>query len=240
MSFKRVFVRGDTHGHFTALQDFGEEHNCNPKDDLMIILGDSGILYNGVDMDRYVMRAISTRVPMSILCVRGNHEDRPENRWNIHNTYCAKLNGVVYRDPEFPNIMFALDGETYNVCGQSILTIGGAYSVDKHYRLMMGYKWFQDEELTEEEQEYIYKEIAGQHFDFVMTHTCPYSWEPTDLFLSSIDQNTVSKNMERFLERVSRNITFDHWYFGHFHDNREDMLGDGKVTMLFNQMVQII
>ena len=33
---------------------------------------------------------------------------------------------------------------------KKLLVIGGAYSIDKDYRLTMGYKWFPDEQPTKE------------------------------------------------------------------------------------------
>ena len=36
--------------------------------------------------------------------------------------------GVVYYEPEFPNILFAKDGEIYDFDGKKALVIGGAYS----------------------------------------------------------------------------------------------------------------
>ena len=39
----------------------------------------------------------------------------------------------VYYEPEFPNIVFAKDGEIYDLDGKKAITIGGAYSRDKEY-----------------------------------------------------------------------------------------------------------
>lgn len=77
-----------------------------------------------------------------------------------------------------------------------------------------------------------------KQFDFVFTHTCPEDWQPYDLFMSNIDQSKVSKEMEQFLTNVSEIINFEHWYFGHFHAHRPNIThsGQGKVSMLFNQV----
>jgi hypothetical protein len=39
--------------------------------------------------------------------------------------------------------------------------------------------------------------------------------------------------MENYLQYVASNIHWDHWYFGHFHDDRD--IGPMKATMLFHQ-----
>ena len=131
----------------------------------------------------------------------------------------------------FPNLLYMIDGETYLLRNQdgglsSALVIGGAYSVDKFYRLEMqklgypDYKWFPDEQLSEEEMQTIYGRVKGQHYDYVLTHTCPYDLRPVDMFLSSIDQSTVDESMEKFLQTVYDAITFDRWYLGHWHTDR--------------------
>lgn len=49
---------------------------------------------------------------------------------------------------------------------------------------------------------YITKKVKNNYFDFVLTHTCPRCWEPTDLFISGIDQSAVDKSMEDWLDKL--------------------------------------
>ena len=67
---------------------------------------------------------------------------------------------------------------------------------------------------------YFYLEFANQKVDFMLTHTCPIQWEPTDLFLGFIDQSKVEKKMEIFLENIKHNMTGNIWCFGHYHADR--------------------
>ena len=57
------------------------------------------------------------------------------------------------------------------------LVLGGAYSVDKFYRLSMGYKWFSDEQMTIEERENFLNNIP-KHFIFFL-----FAGIPSSLFL---------------------------------------------------------
>ena len=41
-------------------------------------------------------------------------------------------------EPEFPSLLFAKDGEIYDLDGCRAVAIGGACSVDKFYRLSGG------------------------------------------------------------------------------------------------------
>lgn len=129
--------------------------------------------------------------------------------------------GKVYIEEDYPYLIFAKDGEEYNINGKSVLVIGGAYSVDKEYRLMYGYKWFKDEQLTKEEMNTIYNKVKGKRYDIVLTHTCPLKYEPVEVFLSGIDQSKVDKSMELFLDKIEESIKYDKWYCGHYHTEKE-------------------
>ena len=59
------------------------------------------------------------------------------------------------------------------------------------------------------------------------------SWQPFDLFLSGLDQSTVDKTMENWLETFKDEIDWDIWLFGHFHDDRLVRPG---VEMYFNDV----
>ena len=62
--------------------------------------------------------------------------------------------------------------------------------------------------------------VAGKHFDLVLTHTAPIDWEPSDLFIGGIDQSKVDKTMEIWLGRLKDKFTWGIWLFGHFHADR--------------------
>ena len=238
----RLFVRGDTHSNFDFLPYFCEEYQTD-YNDILIILGDAGILYYGENNPReYYTKNFISNQPITIVCIRGNHEDRPSNRSNIH-TYTISnevMSGTFMYETGYTHILYTIDGYEYDFMGQKCLVVGGAYSVDKWYRLQMGWKWFPDEELTDEEMNLILSKTKNAKYDHIFTHTCPEPWEPTDLFLSCIDQNSVSKRMEKFLWELSKNFEWRHWWFGHYHADREDVCGDGKVHMLFNQVEEIV
>ena len=142
--------------------------------------------------------------------------------------------GKVFIEEEYPNLIFAKDGENYNIDGKKILVIGGAYSVDKQYRLLHGYKWFKDEQLTKEEMNTILDKVKGKHFDIVLTHTCLYKYETREVFMQGLDQSKVDKSMEHFLDKIEENINYDKWYCGHYHtekqvDKLEFMFGRIKI-----------
>ena len=133
------------------------------------------------------------------------------------------VNGYVYYDSRWPRIKYFKNWGTYWINGYNVGIIGGAYSVDKYYRLNRGLQWFKNEQLSAEEISkclHYFNNFKNKKFDFILTHTCPLSWEPTDLFLPTIDQSTVDKTMENFLEQIKDIVNWKVWCFGHYHADR--------------------
>lgn len=208
-----IYITGDTHGNFSRLDDFEYE-----KGDMLIVVGDASINFD-LDYEDYLLKRNLNRDGIIYFCVRGNHEERPENISSYREV--DMFGGKVFVEDEFPNLIFAKDGEVYNIDGKSVLVIGGAYSVDRYYRIRNGLPWFKDEMLSPDEMENIYEKVKGKHFDIVLSHTCPHKYEPTEVFLKWLDQSKVDKTMEHFLDRVEESIDYDKWYCGHFHTEKE-------------------
>ena len=221
-----IYITGDTHRDFRRL--FRLE---SKTDDILIILGDVGINYYLNDEDKSLKEWLN-EFKIKLFCIRGNHEERPENIKSYQEI--EMFGGKVFIEKEYPNLIFAKDGEIYNIEDKSVLVIGGAYSVDKNYRLAYGYNWFKDEQLSSEEMDNIFNKVKGKHFNIVLTHTCPYKYEPRETFIEGLDQSKVDKTMEHFLDKIEENISYDKWYCGHFHtekkiDKLEFMFGRIKI-----------
>jgi 3-oxoacid CoA-transferase subunit A len=127
----------------------------------------------------------------------------------------------------------------YEFAGYKTLSIPGAYSVDKWYRLSRHWTWYEDEQLNEEEMLMGIRLVQQEKsFDLVISHTCPLIYEPRDLFLGGIDQSMVDKTMERYLGEIEYDLDYKRWAFGHFHADRLYPWDDGKqMLMLFNENV---
>lgn len=222
-------ITGDTHGDMTRFYNL---QDSDPSTIGIIILGDAGCNYYLNKRDDKTKQKLED-TGYSYFLVRGNHEERPENIKNMITIYNEDIQGEVFWEEKFPHIFYLKDGGIYNFSGHKTLVIGGAYSVDKYYRLSMGYQWFSEEQLTTTEMKKINAENFGQKFDFVFTHTCPISWEPTDLFLSMINQETVDKTMEVWLDEFKDEIQWNIWLFGHYHADR---LERPHVEMFYKDM----
>lgn len=222
----RVIFTGDTHGDVaTRLENIKRNmDNIVPEETAVIIFGDAGLNYYLNKTDRKNKQRVSN-IGIRVYCVRGNHEKRPQDVPGMVLVYDQDVNGFVYMEEKFPLIRYLVDGGEYTINGRTFLVIGGAYSVDKYYRLARsagcGFSgWFENEQLSAEERDEILNKVKGNHYNFVLTHTAPIIWEPSDLFLSGIDQSTVEKDMEYWLKDVSDRISWDYWMFGHYHADR--------------------
>lgn len=204
------YITGDTHRDFTIV------HNL-PKGSTLIILGDAGINYFLNEEDKELKEYLNS-LDITFLCVQGNHEERPENI----PTYKEKKihGGKVFIEDDYPNLIFLKNGEVYTINNKKVLVIGGAYSIDKNIRLTYGWHWFKDEQLNKSEMNMILEKYQGTHVDVILSHTSPKKYEPVEVFLSGIDQKTVDKTMEEFLDTVEETIKYDKWYCGHYHTEK--------------------
>ena len=210
-----VYLTGDTHGDFRRIKMFCQQINTTP-DDMLIILGDAGFNYFGNYRDRNA-KVFASKLPITLLCIHGNHERRPTTM----PTYMEKdyHGGIVWYEEEYPNILFAKDGEIYDFNGKKCIVIGGAYSVDKFYRLAMGWHWFPDEQPSPEIKHRVEEQLASENYmvDVVLSHTCPVKYEPVETFMPNIDQLQVDKSTEIWLGEIESKLTYEKWYCGHYH-----------------------
>lgn len=259
-----IYVTGDTHGDTSKIVEFSKQMNLT-RDDTIILLGDVCLNYfsygtNNRNLDFEAKMKLS-QVGANVLCIHGNHECRPEfidgydvRTWN---------GGIVYFENVFPNLLFARDGEIYNIEDKDFLALGGAYSVDKYYRvyeyllkshpnrkqeiLTLGemiynpnvekdtiYKanhicklyqwqahWWAEEQISPSDRKRIFSKIKKVGIvDYVLSHTCPFSYIPREMFLPNINQKVVDDSTERWLEDVRQILDYKKWYCGHWHINK--------------------
>lgn len=226
------YITGDIHGSIERIKRFcsiiGKEEI---KNSVLIILGDCGFNYYLGKRDD-MLKKDAEELGLMLFCVKGNHELHADQissykikEWN---------DGPVYYEEKYPHILFAKDGEVYNINGKKIFVLGGAYSVDKQYRLMRGWMWFDTEQPSDETKMHALKTLTEINWkvDVVLTHTAPLKSEPIHMFMSNIDQSSVDKTTETFLDEISDKLNFDAWYFGHYHGD----WNNGKYHMLFESI----
>ena len=217
-----VYLTGDIHGDPERVVQFCLSMKPR-RTDTIIILGDVAANYTGGQRDEWVKQTLE-KLKINILCIHGNHEMRP----STIESYKLKewRGGMVWYEEAYPHLLFAKDGEIYTIEGKSYLAIGGAYSVDKFYRLERNYGWWSDEQPSEEIKRYVESQIDKvKRVDCVLSHTCPFKYEPREAFLNFIDQSTVDDSTERWLDMIEEKLEYKLWFCGHWHiDKRIDKM----------------
>lgn len=214
-----VYITGDIHGN-TEFLIYRAQQLGLTKDDIIVILGDVGANYYLNKRDTRMKETMSKYIEATILCIHGNHEERP---WNVEGYMLETWNGgLVYKQHQYPKLLFARDGEVFNLAGKQCLVMGGAYSVDKFYRLANGYAWFPEEQPSKTIKADVAKKLDELNYkvDVVFSHTCPFKYKPTEMFISGIDQSNVDDSTERWLDKIEDKLDYKAWFCGHWHTNK--------------------
>ena len=230
------YLTGDTHRKFSRIKEFLKYDFFHTIDDVIIILGDVGINYYG-DYGKpndYELKEELSKLKVTLFCIYGNHEKRPENI----NSYKEKewRGGVVYWEPEFPNLIFAKDGEIYDFDGNRCIVIGGAHSIDKEYRIK-DVDWWADEQPSDKIKARVEERLAKENWkvDVVLSHTCPYKFMPNHALMPDDWGFDFDNSTEHWLDTIKNRLTYNKWYCGHFHTNHTN----GKMTFISYDFIEL-
>jgi len=244
---QKFFITGDKHRNFEKVKQFCRHMNTR-KQDVLIILGDSGFNYYNDYRDDKLKKEVSN-LNITLFCLHGNKENRPQNvsTYGIRN-FCG---GKVYYEPRYPNIFFAIDGEVYTFDGKKYMVVGGAHSVDKIRCLEEGKPFWEDEMPDESTKKKVEKRLSVENNRIygMLTHTCPIGYLPTEMFLSTRQnadvkrkpRSTKTKNSfkpdidrstEEWLGKLEQQINYKVWYCGHYHIDKQI----DKVNMMCHEI----
>lgn len=222
-----TFLKGDIHGNLFEIIDFINRFNLG-KNDNIIILGDCGIAWrkDKKDLAQNIKLWNECGNGVKLYFIDGNHEN-----FNILNSLPIENNMGKIAD----NIYHLRRGQVYEFENKKILVCGGADSIDK-YRRIENFTWWKEEAISQETID----DIPAGHYDYVLTHCCPRSvFEKNKIYLSTLqflDENKINHSSEDVLEQLKSKITFDHWFFAHYHINRNL---DEKFTCLFEDFREV-
>jgi 3-oxoacid CoA-transferase subunit A len=227
-----IYITGDTHSNFHDVVMFALRNNTK-RSDVLIILGDAGINYCADERDIELKKQLH-KLPITLFCIHGNHEIRPETI----STYeeAERFGGKVYIEKAYPYLMFAKDGEIYNFNGRKCIVIGGAYSVDKYQRTE-NLSWWADEQPSKVIKKRVESKLDSVNWqvDAVFSHTCPSKYVPYECFLNFIDQSTVDRSTEEWLDEIENKLIYKEWYCGHWHTDKRD----AKMLFFYRQYREI-
>lgn len=248
-----IYLTSDKHGDKMAYK-YTIDQIKNPKEeDVIIVCGDASLEYGKYNMGS--CKKVMSEFPGTWLIMRGNHDSRYWRKNTINAIdglvaadgwdFSDRFDEITLFQKKYPNIHYIDDaGGIYNVDGYCIAFYPGAYSVDRGYRLAYGLPYEMEEQLSDFEFEKLNKLTVENKdcIDFVISHTAPMSAEPLIkyLFLANIDQSSVDKTTEKWLDIYYKHLldgnSFKHWFFGHFHDYKEL---DDTFTIVNNKLLRL-
>ena len=206
-------------------------HQFHQNFDTLMICGDFGYIFRGDKDEDEFLDYIEKEANFDIVFVDGNHENFPKiysypiEQWN---------NGKVHRIRN--NIRHLMRGEIYTINSKTFFVFGGGYSIDKERRLdyekVYGRKiWWEEEFPTKQEIDNAYKNLEKYNWkvNYIITHSAPTNVLPmvSEFFISSLKADIDIVNST--LEDIRQKTDFDHWYFGHYHGNKDF----DKFTLLY-------
>lgn len=224
----KIILTGDTHADVSRILFIDD--NEMTKDDVVIILGDFGVIWKENDsMTKKVLQMLGEK-KFTTAFLDGNHENfieiaRLEKKafWN---------EGKVGILPH--GIIHLLRGEIYNINGKIIGVCGGANSVDLWHRTE-GVSWWREEEITDKDVSNFEANLKGNKIDIMLSHDAPASLIPLVKLFSGINDGEIS-NSQKQLEKINQIADIDKWYFGHWHINKKI---DDKFECLYKNFKEV-
>ena len=255
-----IFVTGDCHGDFRKFStDSFPEQKEMTKDDIVIICGDFGAIWDCEGMSRFESYWLNwlDEKPFTTVFVDGNHEnfDRLTNEFEIvdfRGGKAHKLNDSVYH---------LLRGEVFDFEGKRFFAFGGARSHDiddgilswEDFDTMEEFKetvriwkkqrkvfrinhvsWWKEELPSDEDIQNAEKNLAKVDYkvDYVITHCAPQSIVAF-LYMSHSEPDKLTL----YFEDLSHRLSFRNWFFGHYHEDKKML---DKYILLYDQIIRIL
>ena len=233
-----IFLTGDTHGKLERLsntnfkKNFGREAN---KDDVMIILGDFGCIWNPASKwhtkETHYLDTFSEHLKGTLLVVLGNHENYDMiEALPVVERYGAECYQV--RD----NIFIVKNGEVAEIEGKKFFVFGGATSIDKQNREEFISWWSQEVPNCATMDKGIQAiEDNECRFDYILTHQMPI--QALKELTTALERKYMRLEcpVMHYLTEIHEMIDFKKWYMGHWHMNQKK----GKYHCLYDDIIEL-
>lgn len=208
----RVLLLGDSHcdaEHIDFAYDKAERFDC----DAIFVVGDFGWWTNFKEGHTFLkfcaLRARRTEIPLYWL--DGNHEYHPDLVAMVED---YGRDGFIELDPHF---YYSPRGNAWEWDGVKFMSLGGAYSIDRDFRIK-DIDWFEQELITEEDVDHC---IANGPVDVLLAHDAPLAVDMAmEMAMSGRqmlkgDISTI-ENRERLQRVVNANapsvVVHGHWH----------------------------
>lgn len=227
-----IYITGDIHANI----DIGKLSSSNfpegkhlTKKDYVIICGDFGLVWDESPREMYWRQWLNDK-PWTTLWVDGNHE-RYDFLNDCHKFPVCRWHGGKVQFVT-PDIIHLMRGQVYDLDGLKLFSMGGASSHDKEDRIE-GFSWWKEELPSNEEYDEAIDNLirVDNSVDVIISHCA------SDSIMKKINSWYVHDKLTNFFEHiVERGVIYKHWFFGHYHIDREI---DDKHTVLYNTIVRL-
>jgi len=213
-----LYITGDIHGDPSRFDDkyLKEQYDLLPlmAEDTMIICGDFGLPWDERESpkDEYWLSWLEKK-QATFLFIDGNHENfHLLNKFPVKEWHGGKVHELR------PNILHLMRGEIFDICGLKTLAFGGAYSVDRRYRVL-DISWWKEEIYSQEDLKNLKNTLKQVNYkvDIVLTHTAPVRFLHPKTKEIGINWTAFEDDVAKMLSKIEPQIDYKMWYFGHFH-----------------------
>ena len=229
----RIFVTGDTHAYIDlgklAAKEWPQGRRLD-KRDYLIVCGDFGLPWGeNTKEDEWWLDWLAKK-PWTTLFVDGNHENHnlldamPVEHWNGGKVHFIR-----------PSVVHLMRGQVFELCGKTILAMGGAQSHDKQYRVPLVSWWPRELPSAAECAEAVANlEKHNWQVDYIITHETPASM--VELMALPRQRFKEPDGHSHFLQQILENVEFKHWYHGHYHI---DVDLSPRLHAIYNRIVEL-
>lgn len=214
----RVAYAGDWHGDMGwAVRMIDEAHDLGAT--MIYHLGDFGIWPGpgGGSYRKDVMKRLERR-GMKMVVTLGNHEDYNQiEKYNVRNGWITPGNSQEY-------FMIAHRGQVWQHGDFLYASMGGAYSVDKEWRVQRGGYgkdriWWEQEAILDEHIDALRDNLNGRTVDVFLSHEFPSGTYPGPAKTFRLEKHIELESiMQRDQLRKAVDLAKPRWLFhGHWH-----------------------
>jgi hypothetical protein len=200
-----IYVAGDWHGNFSWASSCLREAEKNDID-LILQVGDFGYWEHTKDgkffLDRLSENAVWRAV--NIVWLDGNHENHTMLREKYADA--EKSDEGFWRIRE--NIWYSPRANVWDWHGKRLMTLGGAFSIDRQWRVFEK-SWWPGEVITPEQEALA---ISQGKIDYFFTHDSPPNI-PMELFKNDYDSQANRAAVSRVADACRPSV----WFHGHYH-----------------------
>lgn len=215
----KVLIVGDTHGDSKFVSNI-HKNARSYEVDTIVQLGDFG--YN---FDRNLVASIAAWLSRD-----------PEHKWywldgnHDHHDFIEQvilanepapdspvnMGGMQFHNVEFPDRMYYLPrGSTFTIGERRCMALGGAFSIDRHYRKEF-VSWWPQELIRDADVRHAIDN--GKDIDVMFCHdTPPTEWVEEQLTLKGYKSDATSAYNRLMVGHVVENVHPKELYHGHYH-----------------------